>query len=183
MTVTAAPRFPNGGTSVSHDPGLRRRQHARGFTIIEIMIVLVILAILATVAAPSLRSSLVSSQLRSAASDLYAAAVLARSEAIKRATTIDVSPVSSSWSNGWTVKAGSTTLESREATTNVTITANTTGDLSFRLDGRVSTNVRSFVLTPASGISGVPARCVLIDVSGRPSVKTDTDNDSSNGCN
>ena len=159
--------------------GLRRE---KAFTIIEILIAITILAILAAVGAPSLRSSLVSSQVRSAASDLYSSVVLARSEAIKRATGVDISPVSSSWSNGWTVKVGTTTLESREATTNVVITPNTTGDLSFRLDGRVSTNVRSFVLT-ASGVTGVPARCVLIDVSGRPSVKTDTDNDSSNGCN
>lgn len=158
----------------------RRREAA--FTIIEILIAITILGILAAVGAPSLRNSLISSQVRSAASDLYSSVVLARSEAIKRAAAIDISPVSSSWSNGWTVKAGTTTLESREATTNVVITPNTTGDLSFRLDGRVSTNVRSFVLT-ANGATGVQARCVLIDVSGRPSVKTDTDNDSSNGCN
>lgn len=158
----------------------RRREGA--FTIIEILIAITILAILAAVGAPSLRNTLISSQVRSAASDLYSSVVLARSEAIKRAGVIDVSPVSSNWANGWTVKSGSTTLESHEATANVTITPNTTGDLSFRLDGRVSTNVRSFVLT-ASGATGVAARCVLIDVAGRPSVKTDTDNDSSNGCN
>lgn len=159
-----------------------RIRRSAGFTIIEILIVLSILGVLAAIGAPALRDALISSQVRSAASDLYGSVILARSEAIKRAASVDVVPVSSNWSSGWSVKFGSTVLESHEATTNVTITPNVSGDLTFRLDGRVSTSLRSLVLT-ASGSSIVPARCVVIDVSGRPSVKTDTDNDSSNGCN
>lgn len=158
------------------------RQRGAGFTIIEILIVLSILGVLAAIGAPSLRDSLISSQVRSAASDLYGSVVLARSEAIKRAASVDIIPVSSNWANGWTVQVGTTVLESHEATSNVTITANASGYLTFRLDGRVSTSVRSLTLA-ASGSTSVAARCVVIDVSGRPSVKTDTDSNASNGCN
>jgi type IV fimbrial biogenesis protein FimT len=89
-------------------------QAADAFTIIEILIAITILAIL-----PRRRPRiLVSSQ--ALGRPIFTAVVLARSEAIKRATGVDVSPVSASWSNGWTVKAGTTTLES--AGTNVVIT-------------------------------------------------------------
>jgi len=155
---------------------------ACGFTIIELMVTLVILAILATVAAPSMRDLLNAARLRSAASDMYESVILARSEAVKRAATVDIVPSASGWQAGWTVQSGTTVLQGHDAIQYVTVTANTTGNLSYGLNGRVTTGVRSFVIT-SSQSSGLAARCVLIDASGRPGVKTDTDGNSSNGCN
>ena len=145
------------------------------------MLTLVILAILAAVAGPSMLDMLNASRVRSAASDLYESAILARSEAIKRSTGVDVVPATGGWANGWTVQVGSTVISGHDATPNVTITASASGNLSYRLDGRVSTSLRSFVLTSSQSAS-VQARCVVIDASGRAGIKTDRDSNSADGC-
>lgn len=154
-----------------------------GFTIIELLIAVAILGILSMLAAPSFREFIIASQVRSAASELYGSALLARSEAIKRNAAIDVVPSASGWEGGWTVKvsASGTVLENHEALANVTVTPSAGGNLSFRIDGRVSTNVRNFILSN-SQYTTIAARCVYVDAAGRPSVRTDNDGNAANGC-
>ena len=154
---------------------MARKTGRRGFTIIELMVVVAVLAILATLAVPSMRDMLIATQVRAAASDLFSSVILARSEAIKRAASVSVVPASGDWANGWSVVAGATVLDSRDAATNVTITPNTSGSITYRLDGRVSTNVRSLTLSTTAASSPIAPRCVVIDASGRASIKT-------NGC-
>ncbi|MBI2319513.1 MAG: GspH/FimT family pseudopilin [Betaproteobacteria bacterium] len=154
-----------------------------GFTIIELMITIVILAVLSSIAAPAFREMMVASRVRSAASDLYETVLLARSEAIKRNAAIDIVPSGGNWAGGWTVQVTSdgTVLSTHEALDAVTVTANSSGNLSFRLDGRVSTNVRQMVLYTGE-YATIQARCVYIDAAGRPSVRTDKDGNAANGC-
>lgn len=154
-----------------------------GFTMIELMIVIVILAVLSAVAAPSLREMMVASRVRSAASDLYESVLLARSEAIKRNAAIDIVPGAGGWSAGWTVQlqSDSTVMTTHEALTGVSVSANASGNLSFKLDGRVSTNVRQVVLYTTE-YATIQARCVYVDAAGRPSVRTDKDGNAANGC-
>lgn len=159
------------------------RLRGRGFTLIEILIAIVVLGVLVTLAAPSMRDMLIATQMRGAASDLYESVILARSEAIKRSASVDVVPTGGVWATGWSVMAGATVIETREAAPNVTITANTAGNVTYKLDGRVSSAVRSLTVSTTAASHPVAARCVVIDASGRASVKTDTDNDPSNGCN
>ena len=160
-----------------------RDTRSPGFTIIELLIAVAILGIISMLAAPSFREFIIGSQVRSGASDLYGSALLARSEAIKRNAAIDVVPSASGWAGGWTVKvnASGTVLENHEALTNVTVTANASGNLSFRVDGRVSTTVRNFILSN-SEFTTLAARCVYVDAAGRPSVRTDNDGNAANGC-
>ena len=62
---------------------------------IEMMMVIVIVAILAAVGMPSMVDMIRTSRVRTSASDFYAALLTARSEAIKRRTTITMAPISS----------------------------------------------------------------------------------------
>ena len=167
-----------------------RPPRLRGFTLIELMLVLVIIGVFMGLAAPSMRDMVITSQVRSSASDLYESVILARSEAIKRAANVDLIPVSGNWQNGWTVQIGATVLQSRDATTNVTVTPKKSGlatplstNITFRMDGRQSTDIGNLIFSAAQSAHPIAARCVLVTSSGRPSIKTDTDNDPSNGCN
>src|SRR5437773_11684856 len=95
-----------------------RPPRSRGFTLIELMLTLVILGVFLSLAAPSMRDMVITSQVRSSASDLYESVILARSEAIKRAANVDLIPVSGSWQNGRTWQVGATVLYQRDETTN-----------------------------------------------------------------
>jgi len=139
------------------------------------MLVVVVLGVFMGLAAPSMRDMIITSQVRSAASDLYESVILARSEAIKRAANVDLIPVGGSWQNGWTVQIGATVLQSREATTNVTVTPKKSNlgtpvstNITFRMDGRQSTDIGNLILTAAQSAHPVAARCVLVTSSGRP---------------
>ena len=65
------------------------RRH-KGFTLVELMITLAIAAILLALAAPGFRSLIERNRLQSAASNLYASLMLARSEALKRNQPVGV---------------------------------------------------------------------------------------------
>ncbi len=82
----------------------KRIKRIRGFTLIELMVVLTMVAILATLAAPSFQSSIARQQLKIAASDLLVSVMQARNEAIKNNRQAIVQPlVSTDWSKGWRI--------------------------------------------------------------------------------
>ncbi|MGE5319220.1 MAG: GspH/FimT family pseudopilin [Hyphomicrobiaceae bacterium] len=77
----------------------------RGFTLIELMIVVAILAILLGLAAPYMQEFYVRNRLESTTNDLAAALATARNEAMRRGVPITLRSTagSSNWSNGWTL--------------------------------------------------------------------------------
>lgn len=176
-------------------PPVGRTAAQRGFTLIELMLVIIVMAILVGIGAPSFRDLVLSTRIKNAASDIYGALVLARSEAIKRGTNVTITPVSSSWINGWavavTVSGTTTTLRNQDAIANLKIDcpAGTTcaDTITFRRDGRLSgvTGPVSFVVDTAETVTPrrVPMRCVTINVSGQVNVLSDNslDGDCANG--
>ena len=76
----------------------------RGFTIIELLVVLTLLAAIAAMAAPSFQRSIARQNLSVAASDLMTSALQARSEAIKTNQQTVVQPVvDANWAQGWRI--------------------------------------------------------------------------------
>lgn len=87
----------------------------RGFTLVELMVVLAVSVIILATAAPSLRAFLLNNQRSATVNELSTAFNMARSEALKRAQSVAVCTVanadaaaptcaaSSDWSSGWVV--------------------------------------------------------------------------------
>lgn len=157
----------------------------KGFTLIELMTVLLILAVLATLAAPSFKSLIVNQRVKSAISDLQASLFLARSEAVKRAAQVSVVPDSGDWKNGWVIcvdangnsscDTGEMVIE-RRLPLSIGVASISGSGITYRSDGRLSAGAAT-IKASASGVNGVMERCVLIDLSGRPSVSV------GDGCN
>jgi type IV fimbrial biogenesis protein FimT len=144
-----------------------------GFTLIELMVVLTLAGVLVGLAVPSFREFTASQRVKTAASDLAAAMLMARSEAVKRNTSVTVTQAAGGWTNGWTVAAGGTTLVNKESTGNVTVTPNpdpTTTSVAFQATGRASTTVR-FQLETANTAA---VRCVAISPIGVPNTSART---------
>jgi len=167
-----------------------RRGTADGFTMIELLIVLVLVGVLATLAAPNLQDFVARNRLKSAASDLHFSLSLARSEAIKRNSPVAVELNGGDWANGWSVKAGTATLSTQDpyaqiavATRNAAYGSKTFSSITFAGTGREgSSDGVAFVMTSA-GRPAIPARCVVLDPSGRAAVRQDNDGDPTDGCN
>lgn len=138
----------------------------RGFTLVEVVTVMSILVVVATLAGPYLRAFVIQQNVRNAAYELMSDLTFARSEAVKRNTSVTVSRVGT-WSGGWTVAAGATTLRQHPAfPASITITmANPSVD--FYLTGRASA-AAGFTVDDAGGQASIPAQCVSVDPAGRP---------------
>lgn len=146
------------------------KRKPRGFTLIELMVVLTVLAVFAGIALPSFRDLVASQKVKDAASTLQSALLLTRSEALKRNTGIALTPViSNQWNAGWRVTnpADGSVLSSYEAFSAVTISG--PSSIIFQPSGRASVS-GTFKLAQPGGTQIV--RCVTITLSGVPSTTT-----------
>ncbi len=145
------------------------RGRMRGFTLVEMMVVIGIVAILAAIAAPNLGTMVKRQRIKTAAFDVFASLTFARSEAIKRNNTVTVTPLGG-WASGWRVTdANGNVLREQAAYTNLAIAGPNT--VSFASSGRLAAGAGTpFALTGgASGGSVATSdyRCVMLDLSGR----------------
>jgi type IV fimbrial biogenesis protein FimT len=80
------------------------KQEMRGFTIIELMVVVALVGIIASFAVPSFQTMIANSRLASASNDLVGVVNFARAEAVKRGRSVFVSPTSGTdWADGVSV--------------------------------------------------------------------------------
>jgi type IV fimbrial biogenesis protein FimT len=151
-------------------PSRRFDARIRGFTLIELVFTITVVAILAALAAPSFREFIATQRIRNASFDLMVALTLVRSEAITRNASVDLVRAGSSWSDGWTVSAGTTVLQDQQAYGGLTITDSAgLGKISYGKDGRSTTASTKFTIAPATDMAGVTSRCISIGLSGVPS--------------
>ena len=145
----------------------------KGFTLVEIIVVVFIIGLLAAFAMPAMTKLLTTQAVRAASYDLNADLIYARAEAIARGTTVTITGNSgTNWKQGWTVRenAGPTVLRTQSArTAEITFTASVDA-VTFDRNGRAS-NQMLFTIVPASSISDPQdymKRCIRLDPSGRP---------------
>lgn len=165
-------------------------RRAAGFTIIEVLMVIVILGVLVSLGLPSMRDLIASTKVKTATSDVFSSLILARSEAIKRNASVEIVPVvPANWNAGWAVRpAGTATdLQVQDAITGDVAIGGPNASLRYRGDGRL-TDAAGAPLNAnftfiATAYTHIRMRCIMIDPSGRPSVRVDTDLVTANGCN
>jgi type IV fimbrial biogenesis protein FimT len=83
---------------------------ARGFTLVEMMIALAVLGLLMLAALPEIRTWMQNTQIRTAAEGMVNGLQLARTEAVRRNTNIEMEVVGIS---GWNVTVGGSVIQSR----------------------------------------------------------------------
>jgi type IV fimbrial biogenesis protein FimT len=138
----------------------------RGFTLVELVIVLFMVGALATLAGPLFRDFVVQQSIRNAAFELMSDLTFARSEAVKRNVAVTMGKTGT-WTGGWTIAAGATTLRQHPALSpNITVSM-ASSSVDFLLNGRAS-GVARFTVDDAAGKASIVARCVSVDPGGRP---------------
>src|SRR5258707_3864555 len=79
-------------------------QHmTRGFTLIELMIVIVIMAIMLMIAVPNLREFVADQRVRTISSDLMADMAFARVKALEKSRRVYIQKTGAQWANGWRI--------------------------------------------------------------------------------
>ncbi len=143
----------------------------RGFTMVELAVVLVVAATLAIVATPSLVEIVVGQRLRAAASDLVSSLYLARSEAIKRNANVTIRPaVGDAWTGGWVVSAaGGEQIDRRTPPGNRVRVTRAPETIVYTPSGRLDPlGVARVEFGDSEGHPGIPPRCVTVDTAGLP---------------
>lgn len=146
------------------------RAFRRGFTLIELMVVLAIAAILAVVAAPAFSELIVGQRARAAASALQDSLWMARSEAIKRNRSVGFELAS--LGAGWTVSIQGDpngVLLRQDGLNGLTLSASSGTPVSFvyNSQGRLANGAAALTLT-ISAADGAGARCIRFDAAAKP---------------
>ena len=90
----------------AHEPSLAQR----GFTLVELMVVIVLLAIIAAVAAPGLQNLLENNQITSTSNRLVGSMNFARSQALREGRQVTVQALDGDWNKGAEVVMGGDVL-------------------------------------------------------------------------
>ncbi len=155
-------------------------QH-RGFTLIEMMVVLAIMAIMATISAPSFSDYLANQRVRASTVDLLGTLTYARSEALKRNGTVFVRANGGDWSQGWVVTTSATKTYA-QCLTNLSdclhvqqpvdgiAVSGPANDLRYLRSGRIDGGAATYSLCNADSSSAVSRRQLRVDLSGRPNI-------------
>lgn len=162
------------------------KNKSTGFTLVELMVVLAIAVILMSIAAPSFRELVAGQRIKAAASDLAASLIYARSEAIKRNSTVSVVAGADGWASGWTVSSGTVAAAAAATASNTVSSYMGYSDLVFLcFSGGSNVGCNANVIYGANGrvvsgqvfqigssaVSSATRRCISIDLSGLPDSK------------
>ena len=144
-----------------------------GFTVTELMVVVAIVGIIAAIAAPDMAEMVRRQRVKTAAFDVFAGLTMARSEAIKRNITVQVTPVNGNWLNGFKVTdANDRMVREQQAFDRMTMAG--PDFIRFNSAGRLSSGgggPATISITAADTYANYGKRCVTVEPTGRASSK------------
>ena len=146
----------------------RMARSPRGFTLVELMVVVALVAVLAALAAPSMRGYASQQRVKNASLDLMNTLLQARSEAVKRNDTVNVTPLTAgNWAAGWqvAVTAGPLVHQGAYSSVNFACSGGGCAGLSYDGTGRLT---GSAARVQVSSPDATAVRCITVDLSGRP---------------
>ena len=158
---------------------------SRGFTLVELMIVLVIVAVILMIAAPSYTVLTQRIRLKSYANEVVASVYLARSEAIKRnavmtlCTSTDGTSCTGGddWEQGWIVMDPNDTVIKRQQAlaAGIIVFDDLSGmdTMAFQPSGAASTSA-SLKICQQGASAGVEEKIVTVSATGKPRIQTTT---------
>jgi len=154
---------------------IMKKKHT-GFTLIELMVTLVVASVVLTLGVPSFQSLFLNNRMSTQANDLVSSINLARSEAIKRATSIkvcssdDQASCGGTWSDGWIVITADDVelIRAYGALKGSSILTSTANDITYTASGFLSGAQTTFTLCD-SDLTGELGREVTVSATGRPS--------------
>jgi len=147
-----------------------------GFTLLELLVVLAIAGVVAAFAIPSYRHSIITARINKASGSFSSALLLARSEAVKRGTQVNIIPVTNAgttvWTNGWRVELNNTakTLIQLYEPLNKDISVTKVKPISFLSTGirnDLAANGPTVTIRFCDNVSGI-GRQITLNVSGSP---------------
>lgn len=153
---------------------MARLRPAVGFTLVEMLVVMSVLAIVMAIAVPSFREFMAGQRIKAASFDLTSALLLARSEALKRNGSVQVSRAGDQWNQGWRVSAVATdsTLTTHGTLDSSLAFANAPAAIVFNAHGRVSSPVAPVQIELSSSYAGSTRRCIALSLSGHAQSST-----------
>ncbi|EJL69487.1 prepilin-type N-terminal cleavage/methylation domain-containing protein [Variovorax sp. CF313] len=150
---------------------LRRRGTPRGFTLVEMMVVIVLTAILLALALPSFNSLIEKYRVEGMASALMASVSHARSEAVRRGQVVTIRQraecTGADWSCGWETVVGSGTgfeiVRRQDPDARVAVEKSALGSMAFDPMGHFSSVARvDFHPVGSTGSSNDIAVCISL---------------------
>jgi type IV fimbrial biogenesis protein FimT len=137
---------------------------------VELLVTIAIATILTTIAIPSFSGLIANQRAKTAASELFASFLTARSDAIMLNANVTVSPLAGDWKQGWQILGpAAIVLESHGAVPGVTITPTGGAVVTYRPSGRVLTGSTASLLVTTTSGSSTNNQCISLTLSGRPS--------------